>query len=1042
MPTWTKEQKMAIELDGFNIIVSAGAGSGKTAVLSERVIYKLKNGVHVDELLILTFTRAAAEEMKDRIRKKIMKDSLLTGELERLDSAYITTFDSFALSVLKKYHYLLNISSSIEITDETIVKLEKKRIMERVFKDFYEQEDENFLKLVADFSLKNDKVLMGSILDLAEKIENFSDRDDFIANIKNDFFENDNIIKILNNYLNLLEEIKQEVKLELDNLRYYFDGDYIKKVEDVVLPIVNSCSLDDLISLKNSKLPSVPRGSDESAKRVKDNLKNALNNLFSFTELGNEEKIKDNILKSQETVNTIITIINKYFEKLTKYKKENNIYTFTDVSNLSMKILKENEWARVELANRFKEIMIDEYQDTNDVQENFMRLIARNNIYMVGDIKQSIYKFRGSNPSIFKDKYDSYSKNIDGKKIDLIKNFRSRSEVLDDINRIFALLMDGDLGGAEYTVSHEMVFGNMDYTDEKMSDYNYSTQILEYDNPKPKDFEDYEVEIFAIGRDIQNKMEQKLEVFDKDSSKLRPINYNDFVIILDRSKYFFEFKRVFEYLGIPLTILKDDKMNASMEIYLFKNIIDMIIRIKNHDFGTQFKYDFMSIGRSFLYEMSDDELFTMITKETFKDSKLFKDFSEIDDYNSKSLEEFIYYILDISKFYQKIYKIGDYENINVRISKLIMMANNLGSMGYTIEDYRDYLFDIIEDGLEINYTDVTNEDNSVKILTIHKSKGLEYPICYFADLNHKYNTSELKDKFIASKKYGLIIPVFDDDKDENADTVLKVLYKNEFMKEEIGEKIRLFYVALTRAREKMIIVIPKKETEKLEKNVMGTIELARRLKFSSLGDFIYGVKDYMKEFIEEINLDDIGLTKNYLYKKESNVLKENMILEDYTVEEIDIVNELIEEKQFAKSNINILSNESVQNMRLGTKIHEILEYVDLKKKNVDFVKDDFIKQKVCKFLDSDLLKNVQNGEIYKEYEFIYNRDEKEYHGSIDLMIEYDKYIDIIDYKLKDTTDEHYLDQLFGYKDYVESISNKNVNIYLYSIIDESYTKLN
>ena len=1033
MPKWTKEQEEAIIKSGSNIIVSAGAGSGKTAVLSERVINKIQNGIHVNELLILTFTRAAADEMKDRIRKKIGKIAEFKDELTLLSSAYITTFDSFALSVVKKYHYLLNISSSIAITDESIVKLEQKKILDNIFEKFYKEKNEKFINLIKKYCIKNDKSLKSNILSLCNKISDYIDRDEFIDNVINNFYEEENVNKLLTKYKEFINDKKKAIMLELDNMNMYFDYDYCMSLQNSCLGILKA-NIDELHLYESIKLPSAPRGSEEEAKEAKANLKKLVDDLISYGNYGTLEDIKNDILSSKETVITILEIVKSYLNEVEKYKKENNIYTFSDISRLSIKILKENESVRNELKYSFKEIMIDEYQDTNDVQDIFISMIANNNVYMVGDIKQSIYRFRGSNPNIFKEKYSNYSKNIGGYKIDLIKNFRSRYEVLDNINKVFDLIMDSSLGSAEYRETHEMVYGNTAYDSEKINDFNYDFEVLEYmNNKKETGFDNSEVEIFMIAKDIKDKMKNKLKVFDKETSKLRDATYNDFVIILDRSKYFDSFKKIFEYLDIQLTILKDGKLNASTDIYLIKNIVDLIIHINDNNLNEDFKYDFVSIARSFLYEYTDENIFDIINSKNYKETTIYKDFSSIKNINIKTSNEIFNDILDITDFYNKLYKIGDYENTNVRLETISKLSSSLSNLGLSIIDFRDYLNDIIENNEDIKYTTFSSNSDSVKILTIHKSKGLEYPVCYFADLDHEFNTSELKDKFICDKNYGLIVP---SNMEDITTSVIKELYKKDFIKEEISEKIRLFYVALTRAREKMVIVLPEKETKKLEKNENGVIEEIRRLSFSKLSDFMYGVKDYLDKYFKTIDITKLGLTKDYQYNKTINIKDNTNIKDDIKVEEINIKNDITEEKHFSKEKNMLSTKEEIKMMKYGTRIHEYLELIDYKNPNLSLIKDTFIKDKIEKFLNNDLLKNIKDSNIYHEYEFYYEKDNINYHGIIDLMLEYDEHIDIIDFKLKSITDDNYKSQLYGYKNYIENITNKKVNTYLYSILNE------
>lgn len=1038
MPRWTKEQEEAIYTSGKNIIVSAGAGSGKTAVLSERVLHKIEEGTHVNELLILTFTRAAADEMKDRIRKKISGKEELKKELTLLNSSYITTFDSFALSVVKKYHYLLNITDNINITDESIVKIQNKKILDEIFERSYK--NIRFQELIKKYCIKTDKVLKENILSIALKIDGFIDPFGFIDNVYNNFFNENNVDNLLKTYESIINDLKKTIELEIENMSLYFDSDYIEKVNDAVYNILNA-DIDELHLYSTVKLPTVPRGSSEEAKASKDSLKKACDKLLSYGNYGTINDIKNDIYSTKDTVLTILDIIKEFLLEIEKYKKENDIYTFNDISKLSIKILKENENIREELKNSFKEIMIDEYQDTNDVQETFIGMISNNNVYMVGDIKQSIYRFRGSNPEIFKEKYNNYSKDIGGYKIDLIKNFRSRSEVLDNINKIFCLIMDYNLGSAEYSVSHQMVYGNTAYDTEKVNGFNYNFRVLEYLNKqKESGFSDIEVEIFTIAKDIKNKLDNNFQVFDKEDGKLRNATYNDFVIILDRSKYFDDFKKIFEYFDIPLTILKDGKLNSTTDILLIKNLVDFIIKIKEDVYDIDFKYDFISIARSFLYEYSDEYIFDIVTNNKIKETTIYNDLSTLSDkLNSYTSSLLFNDILDVTDFYNKLNKVGDYEEVNVRLKTINSLSSSLSSLGLSIMDFRDYLTDIIENDEDIKYATYTKEGNSVKILTIHKSKGLEYPICYFADLDHEFNTSELKDKFIVDKKYGLIVP---SNLEEIDNSLLKEMYKYDFNREEVSEKIRLFYVALTRAREQMIIVLPDRETRTLEKNNDGVIEEIRRLSFNKLSSFIYGIKNYLYSYFEQIDIEKLGLTKNYLYPKKIVQETLNNIKDNINVEEINIENEVVEEKHFSKETNKIITKEENDLMKFGTKVHEIFELLDFRNIDLSLVDNKFIRNKVEKFLSNDLLKNISNANIYKEYEFIYNKDNNEYHGIIDLMLEYDNHIDIIDYKLKGITDENYIKQLNGYKEYIEKISNKNVSTYLYSILDEKVLQIN
>ena len=477
--TWTDEQWQAIYEDKKNIIVSAGAGSGKTAVLTERVIRKLKDGVHINELLILTFTKAASAEMADRIRKKINKIPELQAELNLIDAAYITTFDSFALSIVKKYHYLLNISNNIKIIDSNVILMKKKDILENLFLEKYASGDQKFLKLIQDFCLKDDSNIRKYILNINSKLDLLSNKEEYLANYLNNNFSEIIINKNIAEYLELLKSKLTLIQLKIKEISY-IDNEYASKLNSCLEEIFNASSYDEIKERTNIKLPAVPRGCDLELKNLKQTITNTVKEIKLLTGYSDSKEIYNTIISTKDTVEVIIKIILEFSKRIMNYKKANNVYEFNDIAIMSINILKRNPNIREELLETFNEIMIDEYQDTNDLQEEFISMISKNNVYMVGDIKQSIYRFRNANPLIFKNKYENYSISDKDIKIDLNKNFRSREEVLDNINIMFNLIMDQEIGGADYIKEHQMIFGNGAYLKEKTNHSN-DMNIYSYD---------------------------------------------------------------------------------------------------------------------------------------------------------------------------------------------------------------------------------------------------------------------------------------------------------------------------------------------------------------------------------------------------------------------------------------------------------------------------------------------------------------------------------------------------------------------------------
>lgn len=1015
MPVWTKEQNDAIYKSGTNIIVSAGAGSGKTAVLSERVIDKLKQGIHINELLILTFTKAAASEMKERIRKKIKKENLVQ-ELDMIDAAYITTFDSFALSIVKKYHYLINVSKDVNIIEESVVKIKKEEFLDEIFEEKY-RNDNDFKKLISDFCVKDDKEIRNQILNISDKLDMLIDKIDYLKN-----YQFSDINKDINSYLIYIK--KQVLSLEdiITELSDYIDNEYLNKLYESINPLLSSVTYDEIKINSNLKLPPLPRGSLDETKKIKDKLNKKIKSINDLCSYENIDNIKDTILKTKDYVKVIIDIILNLTKKINYYKHQNDLYEFTDIALLAIKIVKENPHIALELKNSFKEIMIDEYQDTNDLQEEFIKYISSNNVYMVGDIKQSIYRFRNANPNIFKNKYDSYSKEIGGIKIDLNKNFRSRKEVLDDINLIFNLIMNDDIGGADYLKTYQMVFGNNAYINEGATKQDYDLEILEYENNN-NNFSKDEVECFLIANDIKNKIDNNYQVFDKDELVLRKARYSDFVILLDRSANFDLFKKIFEYHQIPLNILKEEKMNNDQDIYVLNNLIKFVIKVNNKEYDSDFRYLFISIMRSFIYNEKDDIIFKYFLNKNYYDSDLFKKTKEISIDFSPSYV--INEILEKFSFYEKLITIGNIEASLIKVDQIIDMANNLTD--YDIILFSNHLDKMIRENYQMKYQINNDLGDAVKIMTIHKSKGLEYHICYFANMYKSFNIRELNEKFLYSNKYGIVTPYFDEG---IGNTIYKTLIKEDYIKEEISEKIRLFYVALTRAKEKMIMVIPYSEINSFNKELVLKNDIKEQ--YRSFLDIINSIKNRLEKYL--IKVDVPNLTKDYNLIKENNY--DIFELEKLNVENIIVENEEIKENSFSKKINEVITKDKKKLLEFGTEFHELLENLDFNKEiNLE---NKFYQEKINNFLKSDILKNYQDAKIFKEYEFMYIKDDIKYHGIIDLMLEYDDHIDIIDYKLKNIDDKKYVEQLNGYKSFIESKSNKKVNLYLYSIIDSKF----
>ena len=1038
MSKWTIEQLQAINESGKNIIVSAGAGSGKTAVLTERVIEKIKNGCDIDSLLILTFTRAAANEMKERIRNKIKEHDYLKDELEKIDNAYITTFDSFSLSIVKKYYYLLKVPVSIGIGEASIISLLKEKYMNEVFEEMYSLDDLDFNTFVGDFCLKDDLELREYTLKLSNELDLRYDKEEYLDNYIENHFNEDKLNMDSLNYVNFLKDKIKIIKELVDNFTTLVDSDFINKVYEALNPLLLSETYEDIKNNINVSFPRLKNGSTDDVKKKKEQITSEIKSLSDFTKYECLEEVKSDIKSTLPYVRSIIKIIKKFDNKLNNYKKEHDLYEFTDIAKMAIKVVSENDDVRIELKNKFSEILLDEYQDTSDLQETFISLISNNNVYMVGDIKQSIYRFRNANPKIFKDKYNNYKNNNGGIKIDLMKNFRSRREVLNNINQIFNHIMDNEIGEAEYMDGHQMIFGNTSYEELGSTIDNHNFEYLNYEYEKETKFKKEEIEAFIIASDIKKKIESNYQIFDKENGILRNIEYKDFVILIDRTKNFNLYKKIFEHLNIPLMLYKDESLSNSYDLNIIKNIIKLIIKKKENNYDTEFKYAFTSVARSYLVNLSDNLIFESLNNNNY-DVEFMNHISfianKIDEIDNKEIFKLI---IDEFDYYNKIIKIGDIKGCLVRLEYINNLMDSLSSLGYDIYDLLDYLENIINKNLDINYSVSNDSLDAVKIMTIHKSKGLEYHICYFPSLYEEFNSSELKDRFCYTNKYGIITPIV---KNGIKESIYKIMYKSDYLIDEISEKIRLLYVALTRAKEKMIFIGNIKDID-CGYNSREIIDNYTRLKYRSFEDIFDSIKPFIQSNIINVDINNLNITRDYnLIKKINYKNNINDQIEPIIVNEINTKSVNTKDIHYSKEIKNILTKENKDNLKFGTYMHFLLELIDFKNPNIDSLNiNSFYKDKLKAFLNQDIFKqDIIN--IYKEFEFIYEEDNIKKHGIIDLILELeDKYI-IIDYKTKNISDSSYKEQLLGYKNYLESITSKKVEIYLYSIMDKIMKKI-
>ncbi len=1109
---YTIEQQKAIEESGQNIIVSAGAGSGKTQVLTERVVYFIKEkGYHLDEFLILTFTNLAAGEMKNRIRESLTNEGL--DAAKDVDSATICTFDSYALALVKKYHFLLGLSANVNLIDSNLIEVRKRTILNDIFEEYYAKDDELFCEMIDRFCFKNDDAIRKLILQIYSRAVLANDTDEYLDNFVNHYFGEENVQTIV-------EDAKKYIKLQVQDL--------IKKAEE--LPDVevskkdprsvsealvfeyeeclNASTFQDVMRVfpyfLTTKKPKAIDSKDyrNLFKKYHDKLREQLKKWpKSF------EEIKSLILTNEIYAKKMLEIIKILDMRIKEYKVYYQVYEFADIAKLALKLVKENKEICDAIKNQLKMIMIDEYQDTSYLQEEFISIIANNNVYMVGDVKQSIYRFRNAKCDIFIDKYEKYKETKQGLVIDMNKNFRSRKEVLEDINYIFKHIMTKEYGGANYLKEHLISFGNKTFEENKPNG-NLHTEFLVHDQTEK--YQIMETEAHLIARDIINKINNKYQVLDKVDGimQLRDCRYSDFCILMDRGNSFETYAQIFNEYQLPLAIEYDENIASTDLVLVLINLLKLVRALKEQDNLSNYKKEFVSVARSFLYNYSDEEIYHIVMNNKYSDTEIIKVLREALYETSAypEVEQFKKLIYQLNIYNKCIYS-GNLSKNTKYLDTFMELFSGLSKLDYTLSDLIAYLEDIDHYKLKITLTSSGSEMDCIKLMNVHKSKGLEFKIIYYPGLMPKFNLQDLKGDFGISNKYGLILPSMD----EQVDNIIKVLNKFNETQEEISERIRLFYVALTRAKEKMIFVLPSSISKQIMKQLSqdemkvfmertNYSALALEQKVATLIEAFYHSEIscesfgklsrqlgiiYPEDFNGDKKYDKVKLYAEYQIGASENTKEEDfeesveppttlpMNLSMYKADSfysliepflkhrsfnaysllLDVQKPVVnvsktyqpdeklniipigiqlQRKETRRASKKLKLTASQNDMKFGTKIHQILEMLDFHHPNYQLILEEENQKIVQRFLASSLMNNIQKAKIYKEYQFIDTVNATT--GIIDLMLVYDDHIDIIDYKTKNIVDEVYNEQLTIYKQFVKQITNKPINCYIYSLL--------
>ena len=965
---WTKEQRQVIESRNTNLLVSAAAGSGKTAVLIERIIELVldeKNPIDINKLLVVTFTKLAASEMRERVSKAIEKkleenpeNEHLQKQLLLLSGADITTIDSFCKDVLISYAHLVNLDSNIKVIDPSENEVLAKEVMEELFEELYENNDESFLRLVNWYAKKNtDEGLLQLLLNvnnfvnshpfpkiwLNEKAEffNTSTKDD-------DFYLENYILDIAKDVDMDLEFFELSIKNNLKKIENYPELEKYIDIYNILLDalFVVKESLKNFLK-DNTKFDELKKSSyeflnsnfgsfriskcDEEVKEIYNKVKKELDSIkLEITEsLGALNLDLENIKKESDLiypyVRSVSDVVIKFKEKFWERKQKFNYVDFADIEHLALEILvdidedgntKPSKTA-LEYQEKYTEVFIDEYQDSNLVQEILLSAVAKeNNRFMVGDVKQSIYRFRQADPSIFIEKYENYYRVEDdvdsfNKKIMLYANFRSRKEILEGTNLVFSKIMKKETGELDYTIYErlnsmasfkeidENVGGAVEIllVDEK-SDEEYEDEIILTDEYS-EDFEEmksFKLECIKIANTIYNMMNNKenpFKVYDKNLDDYRKVEYKDIVILMrSPSSNTKILEEVFLEYNIPIYA---ESTGGYFDTFEVDTIINLLKIIDN----PMQDIPLISVMYSPIYNFTSTELseirlvdrelkFYELLMKILEDEdieirvnlkeKIAKFISDLKLFIQKkslvSADELIWFLYKYTGYYNYVGLLDMGEQRKTNLMLLFEKAKNYEKNSYKgLFNFVNYIQKISLKS-DVSEAKLISEDaNVVRIMSIHKSKGLEFPIVFLANTNKKFNFRADDSNLVLHQKLGFGAVVYDMDKKTSFNSIMKKKIEKFKKNEQIAEEMRLLYVAMTRAKEKLIITGRVKDYENLKEEISSGID--ERGNISNYK--ILKINNYLDWILSSIeNLTVCGKILNCLGREENFLGNEDL----------------------------------------------------------------------------------------------------------------------------------------------------------------------
>lgn len=918
------EQWQAIHQKGSNILVAASAGSGKTTVLIERILTHLGNNyAELDELLVVTFTESAAKEMKERmevsLKKAVSKTSdpihqrHLLHQINLLPTAHIRTLHSFCLQVIQQFFYVIDFNPSFQLlTDETQKTLIYQEVWQNVLSDILEEKTtseshhltkESLGELMNRFAdARSDQALFDMVLDLYLFSSSHTEPSIWLATIHQltaDFevFKTSDLYqdflkryiernalaahRLLDRAFDLVQGTSQET---IDKYAAVLESD-----RQFIVTLLEANYSDDLESimhlmghLKFERWPSTKKTDDDFdivslMKGFRDDAKKIMSDrlatLFHFS-YEDTVKIEEHISPIIQQLSTLTLLFSEY---LMRHKRQLNIIDYNDLEHLTLDILapyhpdskrREASPAALYFQNQFKEVMVDEYQDINDIQATILSWLAHDyrtdllgNMFMVGDVKQSIYGFRMAEPSLFLKKYRAYDRGEGGDLIVLDKNYRSRDEVLQFTNYLFERIMDTEFGEMDYGVQESLKTGNLSFLP-PAGDSMFDIDLLLYQKEMDDDANEsaleedllnyessLEAEVHLVAQDIQKKIADGFEVYDKQSKQMRLATFKDIVLLSSTRSPFLPIQQVFEHYHLPVLTQKVENYFQRQEIRL------MIALLKLIDNPLQ-DIPLVAILKSFFVGLSDEMLskirieqpsglfYTACAHYQSKENKqadpliqqqLTRFFAQLKHWRSiaseVSLVELIWTIYQETNFLDYVSGLSNGPQRQANLHAFYQKAAEFEDSSFKgLFGFVNYIEKVMQTENDLAEPVILAEDqNVIRTMTVHASKGLEFPIVYLINTGKKFNLRDITHKrYIASKDYGIATDFYDYEDLLQYPSLSKQALRIQQESQSKAEEMRKLYVALTRCEQKLIIVGSIKNADDWEEKSDKTRQLASR----------------------------------------------------------------------------------------------------------------------------------------------------------------------------------------------------------------------